>query len=467
MWRKVAHSSPIMGKFVRVPPNSVIVGATRTLHTTPAKNDRNRQPTGRGGTISPYVRIPFVEDRGPPPGVDLSLQERLDNLFPNDGPRVDIGFKREKGKTEKEGRSRVAEWRRRVRADKELEKKARDGTLQVDLGVVRDQWVESGEVFDQIYDAAELYGIFDDLFEHAHFWPCLMLQVEWLQDDGETLVPVHRGNLVKPGECKNAPEVSWDSPEDALWTLAMVGPDSQLQGEGEVLHWLVANIPGNKVEEGQTLAAYIQPHPAFGTGYHRYVFLLYKQEGKVQMEPEHREDPLNLKDRTFSTLNFYSTYQDHITPVGLAFCQSDYEASLRNFFHHTLNMKEPRYEYEFPEDYIRPWRNFFPNQEEVGFDEFLNRHRDPKDLEKEVLEKKLANTDPFKGDKDAELQFPGLHDSDLYEVLPSPIGEKPLNWKQSYKVAQWKRNAVMRARKKEGYFATYDHKHLRRDPSHN
>ena len=234
MWRKVAHSSPIMGKFVRVPPNSVIVGATRTLHTTPAKNDRNRQPTGRGGTISPYVRIPFVEDRGPPPGVDLSLQERLDNLFPNDGPRVDIGFKREKGKTEKEGRSKVAEWRRRVRADKELEKKARDGTLQVDLGVVRDQWVESGEVFDQIYDAAELYGIFDDLFEHAHFWPCLMLQVEWLQDDGETLVPVHRGNLVKPGECKNAPEVSWDSPEDALWTLAMVGPDSQLQGEGEV-----------------------------------------------------------------------------------------------------------------------------------------------------------------------------------------------------------------------------------------
>ena len=32
---------------------------------------------------------------------------------------------------EKEGRSRVTEWRRKVRADKELEKKARDGTLQV------------------------------------------------------------------------------------------------------------------------------------------------------------------------------------------------------------------------------------------------------------------------------------------------------------------------------------------------
>ena len=63
--------------------------------------------------------------------------------------------------------------------------------------------------------------------------------------------------------------MSWDSSENALWTLAMVGPDSQLQGEGEVLHWLVSNIPGNKVEDGQTLAPYLQPHPPFGTGYHR------------------------------------------------------------------------------------------------------------------------------------------------------------------------------------------------------
>ena len=79
---------------------------------------------------------------------------------------------------------------------------------QVDLEVVRNQWVESGEVFDQIYQAADLYGIFEDLFQYAHFWPCLTLKVEWLQEDGETLVPVHRGNMVKPGECKSAPEVS-------------------------------------------------------------------------------------------------------------------------------------------------------------------------------------------------------------------------------------------------------------------
>merc|ERR1711925_60853 len=124
---------------------------------------------------------------------------------------------------------------------------------------------------------------------------------------------------------------------------------------------------------------------------------------------------------------------------GLAFFQSDYDLSLRDFFHHTLDMKEPRYEYEFPDPYIRPWNNFYVTNLRKGFDEFLNRHRDPKDIEKEVLEKKLAQTDPFKGDRDADLQFPGLHDKDLHDMLPTPIGEKQLNSKQSFKVAQWRR----------------------------
>ena len=40
------------------------------------------------------MRDPFFHERGPPPGVDKSLQERLDELYPSDpmkGDRVDIG----------------------------------------------------------------------------------------------------------------------------------------------------------------------------------------------------------------------------------------------------------------------------------------------------------------------------------------------------------------------------------------
>ena len=118
-------------EFIKSPLKSVTFRATRAFHVTSNRwntfqtkenilllchrNDRSRQPTGRGGTISPYRRLPFVQDRGPrkllffpllrtpelsnmvhsrlsfpAPGVDLSLQERLDKLFPDDGPRVKI-----------------------------------------------------------------------------------------------------------------------------------------------------------------------------------------------------------------------------------------------------------------------------------------------------------------------------------------------------------------------------------------
>ena len=56
---------------------------------------RRGQATGRAGMPSPYLRTPFFHERAPLPGVDLSLQERLDELYPKNpikGDRVNIGF---------------------------------------------------------------------------------------------------------------------------------------------------------------------------------------------------------------------------------------------------------------------------------------------------------------------------------------------------------------------------------------
>lgn len=47
-------------------------------------------------------------------------------------------------------------------------------------------------------------------------------------------------------------------------------------------HWLVVNIPGNNVSEGEVLSGYIGSGPPQGTGIHRYVYILYKQPGKLQ-----------------------------------------------------------------------------------------------------------------------------------------------------------------------------------------
>lgn len=41
------------------------------------------------------------------------------------------------------------------------------------------------------------------------------------------------------------------------------------------------NIPGNKIEEGETVMNYLRAFPIRGTGYHRHIFVLYKQEKKL------------------------------------------------------------------------------------------------------------------------------------------------------------------------------------------
>lgn len=45
----------------------------------------------------------------------------------------------------------------------------------------------------------------------------------------------------------------------------------------EVRHWLTMNINGNDINSGDTIFNYIGSGPPVTTGFHRYVFLLFKQ----------------------------------------------------------------------------------------------------------------------------------------------------------------------------------------------
>ena len=46
------------------------------------------------------------------------------------------------------------------------------------------------------------------------------------------------------------------------------------------LHWMVISIPSNELEKGVCLAPYKGPGPPLFTGLHRYVILLYEQNGE-------------------------------------------------------------------------------------------------------------------------------------------------------------------------------------------
>jgi hypothetical protein len=74
-------------------------------------------------------------------------------------------------------------------------------------------------------------------FRHGYFHPCVVLDVAYRQDTSstetdttsDTMVPVYRGNVVKPVEAGREPEVSWTSQSaDDLWCLVMTGLDTHL-----------------------------------------------------------------------------------------------------------------------------------------------------------------------------------------------------------------------------------------------
>ena len=66
-------------------------------------------------------------------------------------------------------------------------------------------------------------------------------------------------------------------------------------------------------------------------------------------------------------------------------------------YHSVLNMKEPRYEYHFTQPYYRDWSsNYQPANGSIPFDHWLNMRRDPKEIQQEVVVKKLQKHHPFR-----------------------------------------------------------------------
>jgi len=208
----------------------------------------------------------------------------------------------------------------------------------------------------------------------------------------------------------------------------LTNPDGHFtEKNAEYVHWFIGNIPGNDVSKGEEIVNYLQPFPPRGTGSQRMIFVLYKQEKLIDFTSFKRASPcLNLGERSFRTKEFYRELQDLITPAGISFYQSDWDDSLPAFFHNTLDMKEPIYEFDFPVPYKKPpvW---FPKKE--AFNLYLDKHRDPKQIAKELLLKRLKQSDPFQP-KEKEPKYPNAlpEDNNLPSWLRTEIRKQRLKW---------------------------------------
>lgn len=92
----------------------------------------------------------------------------------------------------------------------------------------------------------------------------------------------------------------------------MVDPDAPSRNNPkirEVKHWFVGNIKGNNVDKGDHITEYFGSGPPKGTGLHRYIFLLFKQEGMINYDAEPRTSNISRDHRFhFNTRKFANKY---------------------------------------------------------------------------------------------------------------------------------------------------------------
>ncbi|CAG5049627.1 unnamed protein product [Parnassius apollo] len=134
-------------------------------------------------------------------------------------------------------------------------------------------------------------------------------------------VEVEEGNELTPTQVKDEPAVSWDAEQDAVYTVAMTGPDVR---NSEWQHWLVGNVPGSDVSKGDVLSAYVGAGPKPSTGLHRYVFLVYQQSDEIKFDEERLTNNSNDGRGNFSIAKFAEKY-DLGNPVAGNFYKAQYD----------------------------------------------------------------------------------------------------------------------------------------------
>ncbi|CAH0561831.1 unnamed protein product [Brassicogethes aeneus] len=137
--------------------------------------------------------------------------------------------------------------------------------------------------FTRLYSSAtsimEKHGVVPDVIEKA---PQEVAKVSYPSG-----AKVELGNELTPTLVKDIPTVKWNADSNSLYAVCMTDPDAPSREQPtyrEWHHWLVGNVPGDDISKGETLSAYIGSGPPQGTGLHRYVFLIYKQPGKLTFD---------------------------------------------------------------------------------------------------------------------------------------------------------------------------------------
>ncbi|KAJ7337307.1 39S ribosomal protein L38, mitochondrial [Desmophyllum pertusum] len=224
------------------------------------------------------------------------------------------------------------------RRDPAMERAAREGTLLIPLETVRKEWLARSE-FSTTTKLARHYDIFEHMFNGEEFKITVGMSVAFGETDH-----VLNGNFLTPYQASSKPTVNYSCSEDSHWTLVFTNPDgNMINKDAEFLHWMIGNIPGSRIADGEVLSEYLPPVPVQGTGFHRYVFCLLKQSGKLDLGKHVCRNGRDITSRTFSLSQFLSDHKEDLTPAGLCFFQATWDENVTQTFMEMLGMTEPVY----------------------------------------------------------------------------------------------------------------------------
>lgn len=151
---------------------------------------------------------------------------------------------------------------------------------------------------------------------------------------------VKAGNIMKTVDVTEQPLVYWktDSTRKDYYTIVMFSPDYPTRSNpilANFLHWMVVNIPGGHVEDGEVICDYLGALPEPDNDMHRYIFLVYKQKRKINFGGEERIYVDNFSSRQqFSVKKFVKKYLLHDPVAGNIFLSEfdQYAASVGGTF---------------------------------------------------------------------------------------------------------------------------------------
>ncbi|KAK9890517.1 hypothetical protein WA026_010593 [Henosepilachna vigintioctopunctata] len=192
----------------------------------------------------------------------------------------------------------------------------------------------AGNFFETQFDESFMNDAFAEhgLGSTLAFFPKQRLIVYYEHDKYVDL-----GSELKPMDILNTPNVAYDADPDEYYTLIAIDPDSPKRNAptfGELLLWQVVNIPGSKVKSGETATEYTATWPSSGSGIHRLVFLLFKQQEKHVFTEEYIPSmPMPIHHRIgFSTIRFSMKYGLG-DPIAGNFFEIQYDNSFMNEVH--------------------------------------------------------------------------------------------------------------------------------------